>query len=216
MPEGDWTALLDQPKSENLKKQPDAVSYDSPHPINPELNHIAVAQDYARGIEEVLSDACVEFALAGALRRGAVEVGADGYHLEFVVAPKLANAAEGFSRDLLVETVEGLDTAGECRILQAAPFRESRLHALEFPWGRVHLWLANPQSFGSILLYKTGPDSHIHSLMSCAQRQHLCWMPYQGLITSNSIIGETEEAIYHTLGLAVIPPQERKGELPCA
>lgn len=183
---------------------------------------LATARSYAQSVQHALADACDQFALAGALRRGLVSETPEGCILDFVVVPTVVNqpdeTADGLTmpKDLLVDAIEGLDEAGECRLLQAFPHRECQLHNLLFPWGLVHLWLARPETFGSILIYRTGPDSHIQDLSALARQCQLCWMPYMGLVSGDQALGATEQEIYHQLGLAFIAPEKRKGELQCA
>lgn len=182
-----------------------------------------LAHAYVRNIQDALAGTCDRFELAGALRRGILEFTETGEMLlEFVVIPTVVNEPVDecgvlrLPKDLLVDAVEGLDEAGECKLQRAFPYREDQLHNLIFPWGIVRLWIAKPDLFGSLLLFRTGPQSHLNFLSALAKEHRLCLLPYNGLLGGSQTFGTTEEEIYTQLGMTFVAPNLRNGEQQCA
>jgi DNA polymerase (family 10) len=76
---------------------------------------------------------------------------------------------------------------------------------------RVELRLCKKKTFGSTLLFATGPDAHITQLQKLAQKMGMTLGP-AGLKKGRRIIAsETEAEIYRALGLAYIDPELREG-----
>ncbi len=173
------------------------------------------AYAYSEAMKAALASTCTQFALAGALRRGVFETTDAGLLvLDFVVVPEILSISDENSgnlteKDLLVDAVEGLDECGELKLLPSFPHRERQLHQLLFPWGLVRLWVAKASTFGSVLLYRTGPQAHTSSLMEASRCHKSLWLPYSGLFNGQTTIGATEGEIYRALGIRFIAPECR-------
>jgi DNA polymerase (family 10) len=75
---------------------------------------------------------------------------------------------------------------------------------------RIHY--CDDKSFGAALLFATGSPGHIRSLATLAKAKHLILTP-AGLKKGRKVVAsETEEEIYESLDLAVIPPELREDQ----
>ena len=178
------------------------------------------AYAFSKGLRNALADTCHSFELAGALRRGELEFTEFGaLALDFVTVPIILpqpGEEEGLrsvEKNLLVDAIEGLDQSGDCTLLQAFPYQEHQLNKLSFSWGIARLWVATPKTFGSVLLYRTGPRAHTDGLCTIAHGRGLCWVPYAGLSDGLNTVGASETEIYTELGLPFIRPARRSGLL---
>jgi DNA polymerase (family X) len=83
---------------------------------------------------------------------------------------------------------------------------------------QVDLRVVKPESLGAALAYFTGSRSHTIALRRLAQRRHIKLNEYGAYREGHRIGGETEESIYASVGLPLIPPElrEARGELEAA
>jgi len=83
---------------------------------------------------------------------------------------------------------------------------------------QVDLRVVAPQSFGAALVYFTGSKAHNIALRRIAQAQGLKINEYGVFRGAERIAGETEESVYHAIGLAWVPPElrEDRGEVEAA
>lgn len=78
---------------------------------------------------------------------------------------------------------------------------------------QVDVFWADPETWGTRLLCRTGSKSHNIWLCNYAQARGGKWHPQIGLYLHNSKISATEEAIYQALGLDPIPADQREAHL---
>lgn len=77
--------------------------------------------------------------------------------------------------------------------------------------GDVTLYVAKPDNYGAVLLYKTGSDKHLAELEELAQAKGFS-LSQDGLKRRKTLIaGKTEAEIYKALGLAFVEPELREG-----
>jgi len=173
----------------------------------------------AQDVRLALEGVCTHFALAGPLRRGQIQTDDQRRTLiDFVVVSEVftyfdEEAGELVRKDLLIDAIEGLDDYGAAKLQSSFPYREDQVHILAYPWGLVRLWCATADTFGSVLLYRTGPRQHTDMLFCLARRTRRCWLPHAGLFDGLRVIGATEEEIYTALGLRFVIPEARVDEI---
>jgi len=103
------------------------------------------------------------------------------------------------------------------RVLGKGPTKAS----IEFNDGlRVQLWVHPPEEFGTALVYATGSKEHNIRLreMALAKDLSLSDHLFKNIIDGSEIFCATEEEVYKTLGLPLIPPElrEDRGEIQAA
>jgi len=83
---------------------------------------------------------------------------------------------------------------------------------------QVDLRAVPPESFGAAAVYFTGSKAHNIALRRLAQEAGLKINEYGVFRGTQHIAGDTEESVYRTVGLPVIPPElrEDRGELEAA
>lgn len=75
-----------------------------------------------------------------------------------------------------------------------------------------------PAEFAGAMVYKTGSRAHVEKLRSLAEKQGFT-LDDRGLVNGSKRLAlKTEEALYNTLGLALVPPELREadGEIEAA
>lgn len=79
---------------------------------------------------------------------------------------------------------------------------------------QVDIWTATPETWGTVLLCRTGSKEHNIWLSERAKRMGGHWQPHEG-VTLEGVRqpADTEEAVYAALGLPFIPPREREAAL---
>lgn len=70
----------------------------------------------------------------------------------------------------------------------------------------VDFFFASPETFGSVLLCRTGSKEHNIWLAMRATARQAKWVPNIGLFVRNVPIGHSEEAIYAALDLPLLDP----------
>ena len=75
---------------------------------------------------------------------------------------------------------------------------------------QVDIWFATPETWGTVLLCRTGSKEHNIWLARVAQNRQGHWNPHQGLRINGHTYSETEEGIYRELGIPYIEPAKRE------
>ena len=146
-------------------------------------------------------DALVRWEVAGSLRRGRETVG----DLDILV--------EASDREAGLEAILDHDTIDEVisRGVERTSVRlESGL--------QIDFRFFDAKNFGAALLYFTGSKQHNIELRKRARKHHWKLSEY-GLTKGDTVLAaHDEEAVYHRLGLAWIPPElrEARGEIEAA
>jgi DNA polymerase (family 10) len=181
--------------------------------------NLSQARAYADKIVKWLDPYCERIEVAGSIRRERPICN----DVDLVVIPKsehktdLLGAIES-QRNLLHEFLTGYvaDQDGKAHWLAGQEKPDGRNLLLQLPRCQLDIFCATTQTFGSLLLCRTGSKEHNIWLASRATRFCCHWFIYAGLkvggdaIASHCLIAHSEEAIYEALKLPWIPPQERE------
>jgi DNA polymerase (family 10) len=80
---------------------------------------------------------------------------------------------------------------------------------------QVDLFFAAPDTWGSILVCRTGSKELNIWLAECARECGGKWHPTRGVYLGKSVSSRTEQEVYAAIGLPVIPPESReRSQLP--
>lgn len=165
--------------------------------------------DFAKRCAARLLDRLGPFAerieVAGSIRRMRPEVG----DVDLVAIPKLERTkdllgAETSGRNLLADQVHAWCAASGWDL------RKSGAEYLSWTAGeskvQVDLWMTTSESFGSVLLCRTGSKAHNVWLAQRALDRQAKWHPHRGLYHCRRCFGSTEGEIYDALGLPLLDP----------
>lgn len=176
------------------------------------------AKPFADKVVAILQPFCERVCVAGSIRREKPEVN----DIDVVAMPKVVSQPGplgGFAQFTETEVFKVLFP----RVLAKAPlslvsqasgqellrfcFRESGL--------QVDVYRARPETWGVILLVRTGSKDHNVKLCSLARSKGLKLSAAEGVVTQNGfgqiIASRTEEEIFAALGLAFVEPKDREG-----
>lgn len=172
------------------------------------------ARALAQRVVASIAPYCERIEIAGSIRRERAEV----RDIDLVLIPK----------DLGVIAQRCLRT---CEQIYAGPrnlkyrFSSPKKSEADFDLdlfiahnGEADLLTPFPSNWGTVLLCRTGSESHNVQLCTLAIQQKLHWDTYRGLLRGGEILAaSTEEEIYQALGLAWRPPTAREAlsETPC-
>ena len=173
--------------------------------------NLGEAQVYAEKVVAVLQPLCDRIMTAGSIRRGKVEVG----DIDIVALPKAVDLPGGLCgvakfdpytvwKNLipraLMKSGLKLEASGE------------ELHRFSFPSGlQVDVYRARPETWGVILLIRTGSKEHNVKLCTLARSKGLMLSASQGVVENHNIVAcRTEEGIFNALGLKFIEPKDRE------
>lgn len=149
-------------------------------------------------------------AVAGSVRRRKAEPS----DLDLVVIPRHVEDRDMFGavtarRNATWLEIDRRATADKWEVLRAG----SDLVSFRAKGVQVDIFWAAPETWGTVLLCRTGSKEHNIWLAQYAQAQGGKWHPGAGLYANHRRIAETEEAIYQALGLDPIPPERREAHL---
>jgi DNA polymerase (family 10) len=177
---------------------------------------LAYAEKCAARLLERLGPDCERLAVAGSIRRQRPVVG----DIDLVAIPRI-----DYTRDLLGQ-VEPLRNRLHAAIALGAKERGWQWETgADKPWGdmfffsamgrdgpvNVNIFTARPQTWGTILLCRTGSKEHNVWLCQRAKERGLHWNPFHGVYAdSHCLASETEEDIFRALGLGFVPPEQRE------
>lgn len=149
-------------------------------------------------------------AVAGSVRRRKAEPS----DLDLVVIPRHVEDRDMFGavaarRNSTWLEIDRRATADKWEILRAgADLVSFRAKAVQ-----VDVFWSTPETWGTVLLCRTGSKEHNIWLAQYAQARGGKWHPGDGLYMAHRRISETEESIYRALGLDLIPPERREAHL---
>jgi len=149
-------------------------------------------------------------AVAGSVRRGK----ADPADLDLVVIPRHVEDRDIFGtvasrRNATWLEIDRRATADAWEVLRAG----SDLVSWRTKGVQVDVFWAQPETWGTVLLCRTGSKEHNIWLAQYAVARGGKWHPGQGLYIDHRRLAETEESIYQALGLDPIPPERREAHL---
>jgi DNA polymerase (family 10) len=168
------------------------------------------AQRCADKLVAWLTPHCNEIQVAGSIRRGRAEVG----DIDLVVIPWTKPIVDLLGNQLGVHNV----TADEIRRrIAEEKWQLDKDGPAYMVWRaataqgiQVDLWFATRETWGSVLMCRTGSKEHNIWLASRAKRMGGHWHPHRGIFLGGRVVGETEEEIYQFAGVPFIPPERRE------
>lgn len=175
---------------------------------------LPVARHYAQKIVEWLGPACERLEVAGSIRRGRPLCN----DIDIVCIPKFEVQTDllgtvvskrSLVHKLLSEYVQASSGRAIWQAGQDNP--DARNYIVQLPKCQLDIFCATPDTWGTLLLCRTGSKEHNIWLAQRAERQGKHWNPYRGVIEGSGTIGETEEAVYG-LGLEFMLPMVREAE----
>lgn len=177
------------------------------------------AQVYAEKVVAVLQPFCSCIMVAGSIRRGKAEVG----DIDIVAIPKTGWYPGPFGFDIEV-TAERNWTIVIPKVLSGKGLKivvsGPELLRCTFADGfQMDLYRARPETWGVILLIRTGSKEHNVKLCTLARSKGLMLSAKDGVIqtltsgcmtASKVIASQSEEDIFSALGLKFVEPKDRE------
>jgi DNA polymerase (family 10) len=145
-----------------------------------------IAKDFVTEIKEF----CEKIEIAGSIRRQKLEVN----DIDIVLIPKL--------REHLIQKI---------RNISKVEVQGKKLIRTEYSGIQVDIYLATKETWGILLLIRTGSKEHNIKLCQHAIKKGMKLSSEKGLMKGDKIIAnETEEGIFKSLGMNYIKPEDRK------
>lgn len=173
------------------------------------------AEKCAAKLVEWIHPHCERVEVAGSIRRLKPEV----MDVDLVVIPKMEEEKDLYgkvirSRNLTWVEIDARATRDKWTVLRAGAEVVTVVNA----GVQVDFFFATRESWGTVLLCRTGSKEHNIWLAKLAEQRGGRWHPQSGLHINRQVFGATEEGIYAALGFAnPIPPAEREANrLPMA
>jgi DNA polymerase (family X) len=159
----------------------------------------------------VLQPLCDEIEVAGSVRRGKSEVG----DVDIVALPKAVDLPGGLCGVVKVDPSTVWKNLIPKALVKSGLKLEvsgKELHRFSFPSGlQVDVYRARPETWGVILLIRTGSKEHNVKLCTLARSKGLMLSASQGVIENHNIVAcRTEEGIFSALGLKFVEPKDRE------
>jgi DNA polymerase (family 10) len=159
----------------------------------------------------VLQPLCDEIEVAGSVRRGKSEVG----DVDIVALPKAVDLPGGLCGVVKVDPSTVWKNLFPKALVKSGLKLEvsgKELHRFSFPSGlQVDVYRARPETWGVILLIRTGSKEHNVKLCTLARSKGLMLSASQGVIENHNIVAcRTEEGIFSALGLKFVEPKDRE------
>ncbi len=169
------------------------------------------AQVYAEKVVAVLQPFCSCIMTAGSIRRGKAEVG----DVDIVALPMAVDLPGGLCGVVKVDPLtvwKNLIPNAFVKFGLKLEVSGQELHRFSFPSGlQVDVYRARPETWGVILLIRTGSKEHNVKLCTLARSMGLMLSASQGVIENHKIDAcRTEEGIFSALGLKFVEPKDRE------
>lgn len=175
----------------------------------------AVAQLAAERLVEILIPATHRIEVAGSIRRGSVDVG----DIELVAVPIIQTEPDGMfasvDRNRLTERVDALLLTGALASHPTDPKRGERYSKLVDPESglQLDLFSATAESFGLVMLIRTGPAAYSHQFVTDLRRRILHagkGQLHRGSMGCGEFVPTPEEAdVYAAAGWPYVRPELR-------
>ena len=148
---------------------------------------------------------------AGSIRRGKAEVG----DVDIVALPKAVDLPGGLCGVVKVDPSTVWKNLIPKALVKSGLKLEAsgqELHRFSFPSGlQVDVYRARPETWGVILLIRTGSKEHNVKLCTLARSKGLMLSASQGVVENHNIVAcRTEEGIFNALGLKFVEPKDRE------
>jgi DNA polymerase (family 10) len=152
---------------------------------------LAYAQKLAHEIIEIVRPHCERIEVAGSIRRKKSEV----RDIDIVLIPKPLvwhRIISTLQRNMAAKVVKRGDSIAQLIIQNVS----------------VDLYVATPETWGTMLLIRTGSAQHNIKLSGIALRKGMK-LTHSGLTKDGKVIATSEKEIFESLGLSYIEPEER-------
>lgn len=171
--------------------------------------NLSETQVYAEKVLAVLQPFCSCIMTAGSIRRGKAEVG----DVDIVALPKAVDLPGGLCGVVKVDPSTVWKNLIPKALVKSGLKLEvsgQELHRFSFPSGlQVDVYRARPETWGVILLIRTGSKEHNVKLCTLARSKGLMLSASQGVIENHNIVAcRTEEGIFSALGLKFVEPKD--------
>ena len=167
--------------------------------VVPELD-LQEAEKIATQVKAAVETHCERIEVAGSIRRQKSKV----HDIDFVVVTK--NDAEWQKINEKLKKLKAKPNCSGNSVIKAFLPCQNGLFQVDF-------YRAKPETFGILLLVRTGSAEHNVWLAGCAISKGMRIKYSEGLIKDNSTIaGETEKGVFEALGLPCPLPSEREIE----
>ena len=150
------------------------------------------AEELAREIVEHIRPHCERVEVAGSIRRKKSEV----RDTDLVLIPKPL---------LWHRIIATLQRTMDAEVLK----RGDMIAQLTIKGVNVDLYSATPETWGALLLIRTGSAEHNIKLSQIALRKGMK-LSHKGLTKDGKVIASTEKEIFEALDLPYVPPEERE------
>jgi len=176
------------------------------------------ALKYAEQIEAWLLPYCERVAIAGSVRRRRPVCN----DIDLVIIPRFIEDRDMFGTvtsrksavwDFLDRYI--MDSGGRASWITGRENPDGRNYLIQLPKCQLDIFQATPDTWGTLLLCRTGSKEHNIWLAQRAKTLGGHWNPYRYLMLGGHPVDvRSEEPIYHALGVNFIPPAKRELPLP--
>lgn len=173
------------------------------------------AQRCAERLVDWIRPHCERVEIAGSIRRQRPEV----LDVDLVVLPKMEVEKDLYGHPIRCRNLTWLEIDGRAKRDGWAVIRAgAELVTVVNAGVQVDFFLAAEDTWGTVLILRTGSRDHNVWLSRLAEQRGGRWHPQSGLHINRKVYGATEEGVYAALGFSrPIPPTEREADrLPMA
>lgn len=169
--------------------------------------NLPFADACAARLVEWLSPFCERIEVAGSVRRRK----ATPADLDLVAIPRIEEVRDMFGvvtsrRNSAWREIDRRATADGWTVLKAGP----EIVSVVAKGVQVDIFWAEPLTWGTVLLCRTGSKEHNIWLAEYAKARGGKWHPGAGLYLGNHRVSATEEEIYRALGMEPLEPSRRE------
>ena len=148
------------------------------------------AQSLAEQFINEMTDYCEKTQIVGSIRRRKPEV-------------------KDIDLVLLVKSEHWWDLTLRLRKISKIGIDGKQVKRVVFKGEQIDLYLATPETWGTLILIRTGSAGHNIKLSMIAQKKGLK-LSHSGLTKNGQVIASTEKEIFEALDLPYIAPEERE------
>lgn len=180
--------------------------------------NLKTALQYAEKIESWLLPVCERTAIAGSIRRRRPECN----DVDLVVISNRDDMVDMFGAVLVARTAVWsfldryiAESDGRASWIAGRENPDGRNYLVQLPKCQLDVFLATPETWGTMLMCRTGSKEHNIWLAHRVKRMGGHWNPYGYLTLDRGypVDVRSEEAIYHAVGVDFIPPAKREAGL---
>ncbi len=184
--------------------------------------NLEIAQRYAQTLSQWISPYCERVEIAGSVRR----LRGNCNDVDLVVIPKVEEEKDMFGtvvqrRTPLIDFLHSFvqtDMSATWRCVSGtSKEKPAATHNLMLKLKKCDLdiFIATPETFGTVLLCRTGSKEHNIYIAEQARAKGLAWKTMIGIVDADGkvVASETEEQVLKAVGLDFIAPEKRERRL---